>query len=58
VLKVSEVAKKLGVHQNYVYQMIDQRQIEFLKLPGGGYRISEEALKSFLSRNSVKPKSA
>ena len=48
---VPEVAEKLEVHWQSVHNFIKRGELEALKL-GRGYRISDEAIKTFLERRT------
>lgn len=48
---VPEVAEKLEVHWQSVHNFIKRGELEALKL-GRGYRISDQAIKTFLKRRT------
>jgi excisionase family DNA binding protein len=56
VLTVKEVAERLKVHPNYVYGLIERREIEVLELGKRAYRITEEAFDRFRNAKTVRVK--
>ena len=49
LLSVSEVAKMLKVNRNFVYKIINNGELEAVKI--GSIKVREEALNEYINRN-------
>lgn len=49
LLSVSEVAKLLKVNRNFVYKIINNGELEAVKI--GSIKVREEALNEYINRN-------
>ena len=49
LLSVSEVAKMLKVNRNFVYKIINDGELEAVKI--GSIKVREEALNEYINRN-------
>lgn len=49
LLSVSEVAKLLKVNRNFVYKIINDGELEAVKI--GSIKVREEALNEYINRN-------
>ena len=54
MLTVDEVAEWLGVARGFVYRLIHERRIEFVKV-GRHVRIAESVVRDFISAGTVQP---
>ena len=49
LLSVAEVAKELRVNRNFVYKIINNGELEAVKI--GSIKVREEALNEYINRN-------
>ena len=54
MLTVDEVAEWLGVGRGFVYRLIHERRIEFVKV-GRHVRIAESVVRDFIAAGTVQP---
>lgn len=54
MLTVDEVAEWLGVARGFVYRLIHERRIEFVKV-GRHVRIAESVVRDFIAAGTVQP---
>ncbi|MEV0128992.1 helix-turn-helix domain-containing protein [Dactylosporangium sp. NPDC050688] len=54
LLKVAEVAERLGVTERFVRRLIAERRIEYVKA-GTHVRIKEQALAVYIDQSTVEP---
>lgn len=53
-LTTGEVAERLGVHERTVRRYISLGLLRHMRLPGGHYRVPEEALADFMGGSSLR----
>ena len=52
LLSVSEVAKMLKVNRNFVYKIINNGELEAVKI--GSIKVKKEALNRYIERNVIR----
>ena len=53
IYTVAEVASKLRVRKNYIYEIIYRGELKAVRLSEKRFRITEDSLKEYLEKNTV-----